>query len=403
VERIRILDHTMDSWNAYTDRFGFVPDPMIIRAGEIFINGRAVSNQLGRSDWDVWHALEQNIAGIVDFFDMLVTRNQIPLINYQNTFDYLSGDMPITQFPSDENFCEVEIGDNVYLKIKQGALIKLAELELQRVDAQVANMLQEMDAFRYDWKPRFEVFGSDATVTAASAKLEMLSGPSKELAHFLLGGMIFSGFAQASGTTHFVQPKRARYYLGLTAMPDTIKGLSAQEETSIFRDAETLLNGTRAETWRTGPVPPVLPYLIETVPGPLTAQKLVEAALEFRISPQGVDYVAGVKSIRTDGIRARRLEDIANKERQAALDMLAPYSRLDPEKSASLELKLTSELVGYPGAELKTRLQIPTWLKIWWNDNVPFGGLRKTMRRMWMAENAYTDLAGKLRQIWVAS
>jgi hypothetical protein len=43
----------------------------------------------------------------------------------------------------------------------------------------------------------------------------------------------------------------------------------------------------------------------------------------------------------------------------AAPDMLAPYSRLDPERSGSLELKLTSELIGYRGAELKTKLQIP--------------------------------------------
>src|SRR5262245_20517801 len=106
----------MESWDAYAKRFGFVPDPMIIRAGEIFINGRTVSSQLGRIDFDVWHALEQNIAGILDFFDMIVTRDQIPLINYRNTFDFLSGDMPITMFPSEKNFCEVEIGDEVYSK-----------------------------------------------------------------------------------------------------------------------------------------------------------------------------------------------------------------------------------------------------------------------------------------------
>lgn len=231
----------------------------------------------------------------------------------------------------------------------------------------------------------------------------MLSGPGEELAHFLLGGLIFSGFAQASGTTHYIQPKRARYYLGITAVPDTLKGLSAREETAIFRDAEMQLRGTVAETWRTSAVPPVLPYLLETVPEPLTARKLIDAALEFRVSRRGADYVAAVKSIRADGIRASRLIDVATKERQAALDMLAPYSRLDPEKSGSLEVKLTSELAGVPGAEVTGKLRVPTWLKVWWNDNVPFGGLRKTMRRMWMAENSYMDLAAKLRRVWIAS
>jgi hypothetical protein len=192
--------------------------------------------------------------------------------------------------------------------------------------------------------------------------------------------------------------------LGLTAAPTTLKGLSAQEETAIFRNAETQLNGTVAETWRTDPVPPVLPYLLETVPEPQTPRKLIDAALEFRVSRQGADYISAVKSIRADGIKARRLIDIANKERKAALDMLAPYSRLDPEKSGSLEVKLTSELlIGVPGAEITGKLRIPTWLKVWWNDNVPFGGLRKTMRRLWMAENSYTNLAAKLRGVWIAS
>ena len=141
----------MESWKVYAARFGFVPDPMIIRAGEIFINGRTVSAQLGRSDFNVWHALEQNIGGIIDFFDMIVTRDQIPLINYRDTFDFLSGDIPIALFPFENNSCEVEIGSNVYTTIKQGALVKLAELDLGRIDRQVIHTLQEMEAFRYDW------------------------------------------------------------------------------------------------------------------------------------------------------------------------------------------------------------------------------------------------------------
>ena len=49
---------------------------------------------------------------------------------------------------------------------------------------------------------------------------------------FLLGGFIFSGFAQASGTIHYIQPKRARFFLGLAAEQD---GRPA-DAASIWRD-----------------------------------------------------------------------------------------------------------------------------------------------------------------------
>jgi hypothetical protein len=75
-----INDHSLAGWSAYDDQFGFVPDPMILRTGEVFLNGASGIKALERSDFDVWRALKENLGGLMDYFDMLVTRDIIPLI-----------------------------------------------------------------------------------------------------------------------------------------------------------------------------------------------------------------------------------------------------------------------------------------------------------------------------------
>ena len=89
------------------DQIGFVPDPMILRTGRVFLNGARGTHVLERSDFDVWEALQQNIGGLLDFFDMVVTREVIPLINYGDTFDrmkiiapLLTGSCPMAFAPS---------------------------------------------------------------------------------------------------------------------------------------------------------------------------------------------------------------------------------------------------------------------------------------------------------------
>jgi hypothetical protein len=147
----------------------------------------------------------------------------------------------------------------------------------------------------------------------------------------------------------------------------------------------------------------VLPYLLSQKPEPRSVRELLDRALNFRELPNGVAYRKLVASIRADGIEARRGEDLSEHERKRAIQMLTPYSKLDPEKSGSLEISLSSDLVGVLGLGASSTISVPTWLRVWWNDNVPFGGLRKTLRRMWMAAESYDDLSAKLRTVWAKS
>jgi hypothetical protein len=132
MEQLDIVQHSIEGWNAYRKKFGFVPDPMILRAGEIFLNGVSGSTPLSADGFPVWKALEENISGIVEFFDMIATYDRIPLINYWYTYDRMSLAESIEQLLA-EKLCRVEIGYDVYEKIKEGAVLNLAALHPEKL------------------------------------------------------------------------------------------------------------------------------------------------------------------------------------------------------------------------------------------------------------------------------
>src|SRR3954451_22853064 len=83
---VSISSREPHAWKDFTDRTDCVPDAMIIRAAELFLNGRHAC-RLQRLDEDaVWEALDRNVDGILTFFDLLLTRDAVPLVNYHDTF-----------------------------------------------------------------------------------------------------------------------------------------------------------------------------------------------------------------------------------------------------------------------------------------------------------------------------
>jgi hypothetical protein len=404
METLRIATHSLAGWSTYGEEIGFVPDPMILRTGEVFLNGASGTHALERRDFDVWDALQQNIGGLLDFFDMVVTREVIPLINYGDTFDRMKIMAPLDRLLPDR-IRPVEIDYSVYNAIKKGALLKLAEVDLPGL-ARFGDIALELRAFRYEWEPALSVPDSEPAVDAAREKFAAVDEATRRGAQFLLGGFIFSGFAQASQSTHYIQPKRARFFLGLTAASDRAGAFSFRDEDAIFAAAAARLRDTRAEMQNADPVPPVLPYLLAQGE-PTNVRELLDRAIAFRDSVEGKRFRRVVADIRADGVKGRRAEDAVRREREQAIAFLAPHSKLDAKRSRSLEVKLSAETVGVPfvkaGAETSVKLGIPTWLRLWWNDEVPFGGMRKTLRRMWMAVESYQDLAGKLQRVWVKS
>ena len=384
--------HSVAAWQNFAKAAQFVPDPMIIRAGEVFANGAKGVNALGRPDMDVLAALRDNIDGLIEFFDLLVAYDQVPLINYDYTFDIESMPAPITNLLGAKAL-PVTIGYDAYRQIKTGAVASLATMKLGHI-AQFGHQLAELNALRYDWRPSLQ----DAKAEGWLSEAEQLNEPTRLAAQFLLGGLIFSGFAQASLTEHIIQPKRSRFFLALTAEQPIASAVTHADENSVFNAAEKALRGTAAKTRRLDALPPVLPYLLAKAPPNVTSVDLLKRALDFANTKDGDNFRKAVALVRGDGVGASQTADLAEAAKAEALALLKPYSTV-ADTEGGLKLDFNLELTG-PSVTASLPLKPPAWLKLWWNENVPFGGMRKTFRRMWLAQGSFEDMEKRLIAAW---
>ncbi len=399
---LEVAENSVVGWKAFSDSAGFVPDPMILRTGEVFANGVKAAAALGKSDFEVRAALRENIAGLIQFFDLMVIYDRVPLINYEYTFDGGSVQLPIATLLG-EKALPVKIRYGVYEQIKIGALASLSAMDVGRI-SRFGHQLAELDALRYDWHPGLEPRRSQGWLADEAS----LDSPTRLAAQFLLGGLIFSGFAQASLTDHVVQPKRSRFYLALTAVPEMVGGVTRQDEDAVFAAAEQSLRGTNAEVRRIDALPPVLPYLLANAPEDVSAGDLLKRALDFAKTKDGEAYQRAARIIRADGPKAPQTADLAKAAKAEVQALLAPYSKLvqtDGGLKIHAEVKAKVPLV--PGfvdatatASISKNLGAPAWLKLWWNDHAPFGGLRKTFSRMWLAAESYESLEKRLLKAW---
>ena len=389
---LQISEHSVAAWQKFAKAAQFVPDPMIIRAGEVFANGAKGAKALSRPDMDVLAALRDNIAGLIEFFDLVVVYDRVPLINYKYTFDIDSVPTQITTLLG-ERALPVTIGYEAYEQIKTGAVASLAAIDPGRI-AQFGQQLAELDSLRYDWRPTLEGVKSGGWLTQAA----QLDESTRRAAQFLLGGLIFSGFAQASLTDHIIQPKRSRFFLALTAELPIAGGVTHADEDAVFATAEMALQGTTAKTRRLDALPPVLPYLLAKAPPDVTAGDLLKRALDFANTKDGDNFRKAVALVRGDGVGASQTADLAKAAKAEALALLQPYSTpADTEGGLKVEVSLGLE---GPSVSASRPLPPPAWQKLGWNEYVPFGGLRKTFRRMWLASESFEVLEKRLIAAW---
>jgi hypothetical protein len=220
VDKITISEHGDWSKKLANDGLKTVLDPMVVRCGEIFLQGNR-----GASDpANAWDLLDSNLYGVATFFDRLIIDERIPVFDYAATID-----MPLS---ADENiFSKINLGErilqDVHLDYQQYVHIKGCALaELQKVydgthpiEPNLAKqILSELSAAEYRWSPNIE-----------DLEIHSDSEDDKRLAAFLLGGLIFTGYAQSLGGDHVLQPKRSRLLLQLS-LDKTVTDRMEEEE-----------------------------------------------------------------------------------------------------------------------------------------------------------------------------
>jgi hypothetical protein len=292
-EAIFVGANTWLGWREYARRVDYVPDPMTLRMAELFFNGWSGCLPLKQPQEQIWKAIESNLHGLLTFVDMLLTRDCVPLIEYDAT--YRPGAVKAINELVGELATDVLIAGAVSSEVRKAAVDKLKALHLQAIpERDVMDVVGEMTAYVYDWQPDL-------------LDLDLRDGPTRRVAQFLLGGLIFGWYAEASETDHLIQQKRSRLFAALTKPGDGKKYLAREQEAALFEELRRAVRrcgfclGQRDTGEST-----VLPYiLLGSGQRPGNTQEVLDRILKLRDSGLGRSYRAWFGDLRESLSRGR--------------------------------------------------------------------------------------------------
>lgn len=410
---IHIYD--LAAWDQLVERkLDIVIDPLVFRLGQFFLEGKdAAANNAGR-----WQTIESDIGALVGFFDLLVLNKQLPAFNYHDTFDsrFDFDDRlgAVLNTGGDQTLVHVDVEHHMYRQVKAAAISQLKKhLEKGPLIPKTAPLiLSTLDAVQYEWEPGLETLEG-----------KFKSESEMKLARFLLGQLVFAGYAQQTGAPHVLAPKRS---LMLTSLGLQNADTSLNSEAKIFDELGRRFRDA-GEGWRNDELPwtpSFLPFLLEKTnryrEGP---DVLLERAKELR-SSKAVEKYRKLREALVSEDADRSAE--ARKELEAAADAVA--TSLDSNKEEMHRFRhvavevlpkaigaaagavvgamaagpagaAAGGLVGVVGEEALKPLQARLWG--WFLDGLPFRSARKLLTRSARAErNLHTDLAKQLHAVW---
>lgn len=372
-------------------------DPMVFRTADLYLAGRAaVAGSDNARAEEIWTAIDRNIGALAAFFDALILRTQLPIFSYTATFP----NPYLLRLNEEHGFLTpVLVTGQVYKTAKQSALQELrAAKPLPQTLA--ADILQEMASYGYAWEPGLEDLGP-------------LTDEERRLTAFLLGGLLFGGYAQQLSNKrgsvderaeHVLQPKRARLHLA-AALGDV--GRITTDEAVLFQRFKRVAAALPADALHPVQLPEIpsfLPLLLRQ--DPKTPQDMLRLALHWR---------------RKHSIRAFR-QWFAHIEREAHRSFFPPelqrelqHLRRDlarelgsaPEKTltVSAQIGATLKAASVPeagieatlGAERQVNLGRMGWF---FQSLLPGKRYRKLFVRMAVAQGRYATLNNHLAEIW---
>jgi hypothetical protein len=412
-------------WSSFKKRFDCVIDPMTARTAELFLNGRSGCDVAGLDAEKTWEAVDKNVHGLLTFFNLLTSRDALPLIQYGDTFHRGEMETPGTRDSIfdlldriDDHFvANVFVDKQIYSTVKQAAIQRLQELEIDSKaaisDADAHDVWRELAAFRYDWKPTIP-------------QLQNCDQQRFSIAQFLFGALVFGAYARAADADHIIQDKRARLFTALTKPGNRDRLTRYEKEKELFAELrrECLRPGSEMRVEEMPAEPSILAHiLLRSKPAIRRTGEVLERISDIRTSQEGKAYRNWFKQMREDldsGIApSAAIDDIREVTAEMTHALRPDYPKWSVELTGSLSMGPSlSVAVAVPGgaeltvegklAEAKIeskpfRVGIPDWVRNWILDVLPFGRHRKLLLRSALAQAEYTDITLHLRRVWNAS
>jgi len=366
-----------EDWLTIAQLGGPVVDPMILRCGELFLQG-ATGVRDANAAWDL---LTRNIHALGTFFDRLILDERIPVFNYADTFDHghnfdqrTLGQVNV----SDEVLVDVKVDYAQYMEVKSAAMEELRALYdggQARVDPNDAySILGELSSSGYAWYPQLDGL--------------TLANPHEErLAAYILGGLIFGSYAQLAGTDHFMQPKRSRLFLAISLQQKSDRAL----EERLFKSLGELAGWAVADIPYT---PTFFPMLLAESDGP---RAVLTNALELRRSGEVRDYRQWLRDALQDFSTNGRI----GHARELEVSKIADAIRKKLKGGHALpEVKLTvaEALAAKPPSVDLTAPAKALWG--WFVDQLPRRRHRKLLTRAILAHHDYVELDRRVNTVF---
>jgi uncharacterized protein (UPF0147 family) len=388
-----VLVNTADDWQKVSRIGGPVVDPMILRCGEIFLRGAdVVPGQIlppqpygAVSQSDVWQLLEVNLQGLSSFFDRIVLEDQIPVFDYTDSFkvDHNFDKTSLNQVnEGGEILVEVQVDHDVYRDVKSAAEVKLTELytssEYGITPGEAQNILGELATAGYIWYPFIP-------------GIAFQNDDERQLAGYILAGLVFGGYAQLAGADHLMQPKRSRLFLATA-----LKAYGPRSEEQQLFDA---LNQIPAlKTAKIPFTPTFFPLLLHESRNP---QEMIASALRHRHSPEVKEYREWLRTILDEFSKNGRIPMEVTREVQGILD--AVRNRSESFRFPNIDFSVSvSGLTGAPEPEISiglTEVAKSAWG--WFLERLPGKRYRKLLTRAIILDNEYRDLTRRANTVWM--
>jgi hypothetical protein len=377
----------------------WIPDPMVLRAAELFCAGqRRCVHDMKLDASQTWCAIKKNIDGILAFFHSLMTRDRIPFIDYDMTYQSLFLKPNLGSIGLD-----VHPAPGVYRSIKEEALTKLKSFDAAKLPRGTAAALNnELMAVGYGWEP--SIVGLN------------LKEKEKQLASFILGGLIFGGYAQASRTDHLLQNSRAKMFVALAAPTRIPEARGIKKEKELFAALSRLSDQDVCFSVEQENAPPtVLHHLLAR--GVDNSERLLAEARKLRDTEAGRRYRAWHAKVRKAWALGRR-----DKDAEAELDAVTEElkHRISGKPIVLAKIKVEGELKGEAktgvnvglakvavGSKGKVRVEsgkvsvkVPSQLRNWFVDKLVLSRHQKLLLEMSLDRRSFDDLAHGLKTVW---